>query len=254
MLLSVPAADSCLWSNGAQNCSILVSSPGTYTVTIYQGQCSASVVVTSAAPPTPTILGNTTICQNQSTTLTATGGTSYIWSNGTTDNTLTVSMSGTYQVIGYNTAGCNAMASATVNVWQPAASEFSVSTPDSCYTWNGIDYCTSGDYIQTLQTVHGCDSVVTLHLTLTVGLDDHHLSGSVTLYPNPANSMLNVQWAMGNEDATIELFDVYGKLLQTMPVAGEITTVNVSGLADGMYFVRVTTDAGAVTKTFVKRS
>ena len=29
--------------------------------------------------------------------------------------------------------------------------------------------------------------------------------------------------------------------------------INVSGLANGMYFVRVTTDEGVVTKTFVKR-
>ncbi|MBR6334403.1 MAG: T9SS type A sorting domain-containing protein, partial [Bacteroidales bacterium] len=29
--------------------------------------------------------------------------------------------------------------------------------------------------------------------------------------------------------------------------------INVSGLADGMYYVRVTTDSGVVTKNFVKR-
>jgi hypothetical protein len=31
------------------------------------------------------------------------------------------------------------------------------------------------------------------------------------------------------------------------------TRINVSALADGMYFVRVTTEEGTVTKTFVKR-
>jgi hypothetical protein len=31
------------------------------------------------------------------------------------------------------------------------------------------------------------------------------------------------------------------------------TRINVSGLAEGMYFVRVTTDKGTVTKTFVKK-
>lgn len=49
------------------------------------------------------------------------------------------------------------------------------------------------------------------------------------------------------------LFDVYGKLLQIVPIASEITQIDVSGLADGMYFVRVSTEAGVVTKTFVKR-
>ena len=62
-------------------------------------------------------------------------------------------------------------------------------------------------------------------------------------------TMNNVQW----DGATVEVFDVYGKLLQTVEMSSEITTLNVSGLADGMYFVRVTTDRGVVTRTFVKR-
>jgi hypothetical protein len=61
--------------------------------------------------------------------------------------------------------------------------------------------------------------------------------------------MNNVQW----DGATVEVFDVYGKLLQTDRISSEITTLNVSGLANGMYFVRVSTEEGMVTKTFVKR-
>jgi hypothetical protein len=61
--------------------------------------------------------------------------------------------------------------------------------------------------------------------------------------------MYNAQW----DGATVEILDVYGKLLQTVEMTSEITTLNVSGLANGMYFVRVTTEQGAVTKAFVKR-
>ncbi|MBR4583788.1 MAG: fibrobacter succinogenes major paralogous domain-containing protein [Bacteroidales bacterium] len=35
------------------------------------------------------------------------------------------------------------------------------------YTWGGETYTESGDYVQTLQDVNGCDSVVLLHLTIT---------------------------------------------------------------------------------------
>ena len=147
--------------------------------------------------------------------------------------------------------GYDSVVTLHLTIHQPATSEFTVSCPDSCYTWNGTEYCASGDYTQTLQTVHGCDSVVTLHLTITVGIDDHDLAGSVKVFPNPANSMLNVQWAMGNEAATIELLDVTGKLLRTISATGETTGINVYSLADGMYFVRVTTEDGMVTKPFV---
>ena len=34
------------------------------------------------------------------------------------------------------------------------------------YTWEGTTYTTSGSYTQTLKTIHGCDSVVTLPLTI----------------------------------------------------------------------------------------
>lgn len=38
------------------------------------------------------------------------------------------------------------------------------------YTFNGVSYNESGQYPQSLQTVHGCDSIVTLNLTV---YDDH---------------------------------------------------------------------------------
>ena len=149
--------------------------------------------------------------------------------------------------------GYDSVVTLHLTIHQPAASEFTVSCPDSCYTWNGTEYCASGDYTQTLQTVHGCDSVVTLHLTITVGIDDHDLAGNVKVFPNPANDFVNVQCTMYNVQlgADLHVFDVYGKLVQTVPMTGETTILNISTLADGLYFVRVTTEAGVVTKTFV---
>ena len=90
--------------------------------------------------------------------------------------------------------------------------------------------------------------------TTTVGIDSW-LENSVTLYPNPAQEVVNVQCTMYNIQMAgeLQLFDVYGKLLQIVPVTSEITQINVSSLANGMYFVRVTTEAGMVTKTFVKK-
>ena len=34
------------------------------------------------------------------------------------------------------------------------------------YNWNGIDYSETGDYEQTLTSIYGCDSIVTMHLAL----------------------------------------------------------------------------------------
>ena len=90
--------------------------------------------------------------------------------------------------------------------------------------------------------------------TTNVGIESW-LNSSVTLYPNPAKEVINVQCTMNNVQlgGELHLFDVYGKLLQIVPITGETTAINVSDLANGMYFLRVTMEAGVVTKTFVKR-
>ncbi len=89
--------------------------------------------------------------------------------------------------------------------------------------------------------------------TTTVGIDSW-LAGSVTLFPNPAREVVNVQCTMNNVHVTsMEVYDVYGKRINTVIAVDNQTLIDVSSLADGLYFVRVTTEAGVVTKTFVKR-
>jgi hypothetical protein len=88
----------------------------------------------------------------------------------------------------------------------------------------------------------------------TVGIENY-LQSQITLMPNPAKEYLNVKCTMNNvplEGAEIELLDMYGKLLQTIAISSENTQINVSGLASGVYFVRVNTKEGQVTKRFVK--
>ena len=249
--LTASGADSYSWNTGDNTASVNINAFGVYTVTgTSTAGCSntADVTVLVSQRPVITVAGETDICAGESTTLTANGGATYLWSNGTTESTLTTSTAGNYQVIGYNEAGCNSIASVTVNVWQPATSEFSLECPDSCYTWNGQAYCASGDYTQTLQTVHGCDSVVTLHLTITVGIDDYDIIGNIVLYPNPASQYVDVRLDGDMVVKGIEIYDVYGKLVRV----SETTHINVADFADGIYLVRVTTDKGMVTKRFVK--
>ena len=91
--------------------------------------------------------------------------------------------------------------------------------------------------------------------TLADGVNSY-LENSVVLYPNPAKEVINVECRMMNDEYVIDniqVYDVYGKLINTVPVTDNITTLNVSSLANGMYFVRVTTEQGVVTKRFVKK-
>lgn len=246
--LTASGADSYSWTTGENTASVSISSFGVYTVTGTSAEgCSstADVTVLVSQLPVITISGEADFCAGGSTTLTANGGTSYLWSDGTTDASITVNTAGTYQVIGYNTAGCNSMESVTVNQWQPASSEFTITTNENCYEWNGQSYCQTGDYTQTLQTTHGCDSIVTLHLTIETGINDHNLNTSMNVYPNPTSDKVNVQlteYDSQSNNMEIQLFDIYGKLLQTVPASNENLQINLSSYAQGVYFIKAVSE------------
>ena len=88
--------------------------------------------------------------------------------------------------------------------------------------------------------------------TKNVGINSW-LENSVNLYPNPAKEYVDIRIDGDVNVTSMEVYDAYGKLINSMNVVENPTRINVSNLANGMYFVRVNTEAGAVTKTFVKK-
>src|ERR1019366_9087979 len=108
---------------GGTTQTIIVSTSGSYSVTIVDGNgcmgSSAPTVVTVNQYPTPTITpsGPTTFCQGGSVTLTCTAGSSYLWSDGETTQSIVVTTSGTYTITMTDANGCVGIsASITVTV------------------------------------------------------------------------------------------------------------------------------------------
>jgi hypothetical protein len=68
--------------------------------------------------PNPLISGNDQICAGNNTSLSSTGGTSYIWSNGMTASSITVSptVTTTYSVTVTNANGCSTITDTTITV------------------------------------------------------------------------------------------------------------------------------------------
>ena len=76
----------------------------------------------------------------------------------------------------------------TLTITNSAQSNFSETIcGGDTYTWNNQDYTTSGMFTQTFQTVNGCDSIVTLELTVNT-------NNPIQIQANPTfgNSPLNV--------------------------------------------------------------
>ena len=124
--LTASGGDFYTWSNGLTGPSITVGA-GSYTVTaskVYAGgtlSCPAIATVNIINSPVPTASitpSQTIVCQGTEVTLTATGTGNYLWSNGATTPTITVTpgFSQNYSVVVTNAAGCSASAVATVSV------------------------------------------------------------------------------------------------------------------------------------------
>ena len=58
-------------------------------------------------------------------------------------------------------------------------------------------------------------------------------------YPNPARDLLNIEYAAQSPQATYQIFDSMGKLMLSGTIANNTTTLSISSLKPGMYFLRV---------------
>lgn len=133
--LSGTGAVSYSWTGGITNgVAFTPGSSSSYTVTgTGSNGCTntATANVTVNSNPTPSISGGTSFCGNG--TLDAGSYSSYIWDDASTNETRTVSSSGTYSVTVTNGSGCTGTASTTVTV----------NTPPSPTISGGVSFCSS---------------------------------------------------------------------------------------------------------------
>lgn len=114
-------------SSSDSACTIAFNGSGIDTIIVEAtGNCgvkSDTMFVTTLQTPNPALGNDTLICQGSSITLNAGAGyTSYLWQDGSTNQTHTVNTSGQYKVTVTNSNGCSTSDSITVNIAAPVAS------------------------------------------------------------------------------------------------------------------------------------
>ncbi len=116
------------WSNGATTQDISAIGAGTYTVTVIDGGSSTVNVTTTLTNPAQVVValtppGPVQLCAGLSTSLTASGASTYAWSpatglSGTTGSTVTATPASTitYTCVGTNGVGCTGTSTVQVVV------------------------------------------------------------------------------------------------------------------------------------------
>lgn len=76
----------------------------------------------------------------------------------------------------------------------------------------------------------------------------------ILLFPNPASDIIHLSLLNNKADVPVEIFDNYGrKVYETMlPRSVQQKDINIQTFAKGHYYIRMTTDQGLVTQTFIK--
>jgi len=75
------------------------------------------------------------------------------------------------------------------------------------------------------------------------------LSANMDVYPNPASNNLTVESAV---NGVIDIINIQGQLIQTLPTSRNKTNIDISSYPSGVYFLEIRTDKGLEVKKFVK--
>ncbi|GIV31547.1 MAG: hypothetical protein KatS3mg029_0898 [Saprospiraceae bacterium] len=127
------------------------------------------VSLTIHSAPQAAISGPSSICIGDTATLVASGGISYLWNTGSTSASILVSPSSTsnYLVTVTDGNGCTATAQHALVVNETVQYSFSASIcQGQTYAFGNQQLTQSGTYSDTLTAANGCDSIVTLQLTV----------------------------------------------------------------------------------------
>ena len=84
-------------------------------------------------------------------------------------------------------------------------------------------------------------------ITAPLGIEKLAFSGSINVYPNPADSKVTVK--SGSAIRTIRLYSLNGQLLQQeYPKNSDDFTLNISEISQGMYLLNIETEQGITVK------
>ena len=73
----------------------------------------------------------------------------------------------------------------------------------------------------------------------------------LNVYPNPASTTLNISLDNNPVNGTLEVYSTIGELIYQSAITGKTMSIPISQWSDGMYAVRVVTESGTVSKSFV---
>lgn len=96
-----------------------------------------------------------------------------------------------------------------------------------------------------------------LSMPIITGLNEQTAINEIKFYPNPAKDVLNVNFDLEKSgEVSIDIFNLVGAQVYTASLGNkaaglQVNTINIEGLKEGMYFLRITSNNTSLTRKFM---
>lgn len=286
--LSASGATNYNWLNNSAATSNITENPYTSTTYTVIGSnpltsCSATMTQYVQVKQNPNVIisaSSHAVCSGSPVSLTANNADSYVWSNASTNNFITVNPTSTtiYSVTGMDANGCSATAVTQISVNAlpvimpsgPAApckgeainlsatgaaniSWQSASLP--LYQGNPITVVLTASTIFTVTgtDANGCTGIASLTQGVAecTGLNEIS-SGTVRIYPNPTAGEFVVE-LNNSAKKIISVTDLMGRIISTYTSNDETIHLNINELANGIYYVKIQSNESLEVVKIVKQ-
>jgi len=201
---------------------------------LYNAQLNSSVSIQAGT--------DVSICEGNDVIFNGSGGSNYTWNNGVQNGVAyTPTISQEYIVIGQDANNCYGTDTIYIELI-PNTTATQTETALDSYTWpiNSQTYTQSGNYTAVIPNAAGCDSTITLDLSLDfTGINEFSEDNLFTVFPNPAQSAINIKADNKLIGDVYTIYDNTGRVVLTGKLNSKDTTIELGNLSGGIYMFSV---------------
>jgi hypothetical protein len=235
--------------------------------------------VTVNALPTVALGADVTQCGGTITLDAQNAGSTYLWSNASTTQTISVSSTGNYFVDVTDANGCAGSDTVMVTINTPPTVSGTATATTACLsdaaitltgtpaggTWSGpgvtgssFSPATAGVGAQTatynFTDVNGCSGSAGVVITVNacVGVAEQTLENGITIFPNPNNGTFTIAVDANVGDLVVVITDMQGRVVYSSTEnnvqAGFAKQINLETESSGLYLMQVTANGKQFTQ------
>jgi hypothetical protein len=94
-------------------------------------------------------------------------------------------------------------------------------------------------------------TVFSLDCTSSLATDEYDIK-QIAIYPNPTSSLFVIKFPNGASKYDIEIFDIQGKMVFSKKQLTTESTINITHLESGVYFLKINADTSSYLKKIIK--